>query len=393
MMIDQSKTFYKFTIVHSFLIGLFPFYLPVFLWKQGYSLSSISFFISWTGVGFIAALMFWNKNKSGSMPQKMILGSFVLEIFLLAGLFFASVRPLLPLIGLLNGIYNCFFWISNRILFLETLHQTDIGKKYGNFQIIVAIVLKMGIISGGLLLDNHGLLSILLFSLFIVITGFMLLFSPSMVPTHHLISLNFKRFSLKQLLQFNDKFRSKLIFSIDGLFLFLESYFWILTLFFMVNQSFLELGAVVIFLMVIFGILFYFIKDRIDKMPTGLMYRITVFLYILSWIFRGLITENLGLPILFILLVFISFFTSLFRLSFNKQFFEIARSTSQTKYILFKSLYSQFFLAIQFSIIGLLFYLTTSAEFSLNYLYFTSSVIATTYFFYRPYPAVLSSDR
>jgi len=389
---NQTRFFYRFTIVHSFLIGLFPFYLPVFLWKQSYSFSDISFFISWTGVGYLVALWFWNKQEIGNHPQRMIVGSFMLEIILLIGLFFSEIRPLLPLIGLLNGFYNCFFWISNRILFLETINQSDVGRKYGNFQIIVAIVLKMGILSGGLLLDDHGLTSIFIFSLFIVVTGLMFLFSSSMTGGQPLVSLNVSKFSLRQLLQFKDNFRSKLVFSIDGLFLFLESYFWILTLFLITHESFLKLGAVVIILMIIFGFLFYFIKNSIDKMPVGLMYRISVGLYILSWIFRGLITDKLGLPALLLLLVFISFFTSLFRLSFNKQFFEIARSTSRSQYIMIKSYYSQFFLAIQFFIIGLLFYFTSSIQFSLNYLYLTSSIIALVYFFYRPFiPASISN--
>ncbi|MFT5506687.1 MAG: hypothetical protein ACI8XC_004415, partial [Gammaproteobacteria bacterium] len=33
----NSNTFYQYLGLHSLLIGIFPFYIPVYLWKQGFS--------------------------------------------------------------------------------------------------------------------------------------------------------------------------------------------------------------------------------------------------------------------------------------------------------------------------------------------------------------------
>jgi hypothetical protein len=47
------NTFYQYLGLHSLLIGIFPFYIPVFLWKQGFNIGDISFFIAIAGAGCI----------------------------------------------------------------------------------------------------------------------------------------------------------------------------------------------------------------------------------------------------------------------------------------------------------------------------------------------------
>ena len=53
--------FYHFTGIHSLLIGFFLFYVPVYLWKLGVTLSGISYFISMIGLGFCCTLWCWER--------------------------------------------------------------------------------------------------------------------------------------------------------------------------------------------------------------------------------------------------------------------------------------------------------------------------------------------
>ena len=55
------KQFYQFLGIHSFLIGLFPFFVPVFLWQLGLDLAQIAFFIAITGTGFVFSLWIWDR--------------------------------------------------------------------------------------------------------------------------------------------------------------------------------------------------------------------------------------------------------------------------------------------------------------------------------------------
>ncbi len=377
------RNFYKFVGLHTFLIGLFPFYIPMFLWKLKYSISEISFFIAMTGIGYCFSLWFWDRMHKRVSLQKMIQLSFLLELLLLITVFASHQSTVLPILAILYGAYNCFFWITNRILFFEIVTPANSGKNFGNFQIIVTIILKTGVFCGGFLLDRYNYSSIFVFSLLVAILsiGFFSRMQKVAPLSRSLLRVKAIRFS--SILKFKDAYRSKLVFSIDGLFLYLESFFWVITLFLIVHESFWQLGLLVILLMAIFGLVFFLIKNSIDRMPGNLVYRISVGLYVISWLLRGLLHEDMELPLLFLLLVSITFFTSLFRLSFNKRFFDLARTTTQQQYIFFKSYYSQFFIAVLFGLIGFLLLAVDDAKQAMRYTYFAAGIIALGYFFYR----------
>ncbi|MBT4090378.1 MAG: hypothetical protein HOE30_17975 [Deltaproteobacteria bacterium] len=248
---------------------------------------------------------------------------------------------------------------------------------------MVSIILKIGVFCGGFLLDRYSYLSIFIFSSLVAILSVASFANGQHIGQLSPSLLQIKAIRLSSIIQFKDDYRSKLVFSIDGLFLYLESFFWVITLFLIVHESFWQLGMLVIVLMAIFGVVFFLIKNRIDRMPSRIVYQTSVVLYILSWFLRGLLNEEIDLPVLFLLLVLITFFTSLFRLSFNKRFFDLARTTTQQPYILFKSYYSQFFIAVLFGLIGLFLLTVDDAKQGMRYTYFTAGVVALGYFFYR----------
>ncbi len=380
----QRKSFYQFISIHTFLIGLFPFYLPVFLWKLGYALSDISFFIAMSGLGYCAALWSWQRIQRKMVLKNIILISFLLELILLGAIYFSDAGLFYPILALLYGIYNCFFWIMNRVLFTVTVTASDSGKHYGNFQILVAIILKAGVFLGGFLLDRYGYSAVFVLSIVISALG-----SALFMLNRGLASLSrevarLKPVNLSGLLGFRDKFGSRLVFSIDGLFLFLESFFWMISLFIIVKESYWQLGMLVIGLMIAFGLIFYLIKNRIDRLPGQLMYRISVSLYILSWIMRGALGDDLQLPVVVLLLIMITFSTSMFRLAFNKRFFDLANTTTAFHYIFLKSYFSQLFLALIFTVIGLVLLNTSNVQQALRSVYLFAGLIAAGYYLYRP---------
>nr|MDA3788604.1 hypothetical protein [Desulfobacula sp.] len=177
---------------------------------------------------------------------------------------------------------------------------------------------------------------------------------------------------------------SKFVFAIDGIFLYLESYFWMISLFLIVRQSYWKLGLLVIFLMVLFGAVFVIIKNSIDRLPANKMYIAAVCLYSLSWILRGVLSERLDTSMLILLLAVITFCTSIFRLAFNKRFFDIAKATTAHEYIFVKSYFSQFFLAV-FALVGFIFLLLKPGDVleQISIVYLTAALISFVYFFYN----------
>jgi MFS family permease len=381
-MTATSGNIHRFIGFHSFLIGLFPFYIPVYLWKMGITLSGIAFFIALTGVGFCIALWMWDRLHKRISLRTIIALSFILEGGVLSLIFWGERPFFLPVFALLNGAYTSFFWTTQRVLFFQTIRPTDSGKKYGNLQIIVVLSLKSGIFIGGLLLDRFGYSIVFLLSSLVTVSAVIAFLSGNKVPRLPPELLHIRPLSIAGVVRFKDDFRSKSVFILDGLFLYLESYFWMISLFLIVQESFWELGILVIGLMILFALLFLVIKNAIDRLPATLFYRISVLLYALSWLLRGWADERLGTVGLLLFLILIAFFTSLFRLSFNKRFFDLALSTTSYRYLIYKSYYSQAALAVLFGIVGAIILIFDYSETVLKTVYFVSAMIASGYVVY-----------
>ncbi len=375
--------FYIFLGFHSFLIGLFPFYIPVYLYASGFSLQQICLFITITGVGFCISLYYWERITHRIAFPYLVVFSYLSEWILLSLFLFDKSLVFLGIAALVNGIFNCNFWIIQRLLFLETINPENSGKKFGNFQIFVLVILKFAIFLGGMLLESLGFLS-----LYFVSVGVVLLSSVFFLKTKMKVQFrnewrNSRALSVEKVLSFQDEYQSKWIFAVDGIFLYLESYFWIITLFLIVRESFSRLALLVILLTVLFGFLFIFIKNKIDTIPVNIFYKSTVILYSLAWILRATLPEVQQKLFLLIILAVITFCTSLFRLAFNKRFFDIAQFSTPHEYIFFKSYYSQGFLVL-FSLIGLVVSSTTGSTVEkLSFIYLGAAVFSLIYLLYR----------
>ncbi|HID44466.1 MAG TPA: hypothetical protein EYP34_01755 [Chromatiaceae bacterium] len=379
-----SRLFYRFLGLHSFLIGLFPFFIPVFLWRLGYDLTEISSFIAITGLGFVVTLWVWDRVHKTLPLNFIIAASFLIEITLLAIVFLDEQPGFLFFFALVNGAYNCFFWITQRALFFETLDETNTGRKFGNFQVVVVVIIKLGVLFGGLLLDKAGYLSVFLISVLIGLAGmasFFLLSSPMKLPS----SLRADApLGFGELLRFRDTHGSRPVFLLDGPLLFLESYFWMISLFLLAHESFWKLGALVILLGLSFSALFFLIKNRIDRMPGQRIYAFAVAGYCLSWLMRAAVGDHLSLGWLFTTLVLITFCTSFFRLAFNKRFFDLAQHTSAHRYLFLKSYYSQTAIALGFGLAAALLHTHGSmGTEALQISFVMAACVTPLYFLYR----------
>ena len=380
-MISLTRNLYSFLGLHSFLIGMFPFYIPVYLYKAGFSLAQICFFIAITGIGFCSSLYLWDRISKRVSLRYLIVFSFLSELILLTLFFIEKEMIFIVISGFFNGIFNCSFWMIQRLLFLDTITVQNSGEKFGNFQIFVLLVLKTGILAGGAMLEKYGFLSVYIFSAGMVMAAvlFFLLKEKGIEFDTGVTSAS--PLHLRQIAGHKDPFNSKSVFAVDGIFLYLESYFWMISLFLIARQSYWKLGLLVIFLMILFGAVFVMIKNSIDRLPTNKMYAAAVCLYSLSWILRGMLSDRLDNVSLLFLLAVITFCTSIFRLAFNKRFFDIAKTTTAHEYIFIKSYFSQFFLAVA-ALLGFLMPMSGDIGEQLSTVYMTAALISLVYLFY-----------
>ena len=376
------RSFYLFVAIHSFLIGLLPIFIPIILWNKGLMLADIAYFIALSALGFIISLYFWDRLRAAGDWSKIVAGSFVFEILLVIILLWDFAPILLSLGALINGAAGCFYWSTQRVLFQRITQTNNSGDRFANFQILVMIVIKLGNLLGSYLLAAAQINLLLIIFISISTLGYWLLRRTLISQMEILSHSQPKAFSLLEVIHFKDTFKSKAIFFIDGVFLFLESYFWVLSLYLLTQQNLLKLGLLIVFLSVLLAFVFYLIKKSIDRINAQRIFTIAVFGYAFSWLLRGELTIQEGPLLLYSGILLIAFLSSFFRLAFNKRFYDVASSARPIQYIICKSYYSQFALVLFFSLAGYLFNNSDVPLQQLQHLYLLIIPLVFVYLFY-----------
>ena len=374
-MLAGVRYFYQFSALHAFLIGLLPFFLPTILWRQGYSLADIALFISVSGLGYFISLALWEKLRASKNRLWAVRGSFIIEFMLVAYLVIIDEQLNLITLALLNGLYGCFYWMSQRFLFKDLSSQKNSGNHFGNFQILVGVMLKVGILSGAFLLEGEGRSLLLVLTSLLTIAGLAITCKKSLAEE---ISgaLSFEQVPFSRAMTLKGSPNSRLVFIVDGLFLFLESYFWTLSLYFLNQENLMQLGGVVVGLTIAMAVLFWLIKNTIDRTAGVTLFKVAAALYAFSWALRALVNPEYSQFVQLPMILLVAFLTSLFRLSFNKLFFDRSEQTETYSYLLAKSYYSQLGVVLFFGF--LVFWLQGAKEplTALNSVYWCAALLA-----------------
>lgn len=390
--LTNKQFFTTFTALHSFGIGLLPFFLPVLLWQQSQQLSVVTEFIGWTGVGFIIALFLWNKLYQAGYWRLLAIISFMLETTLIYLILFHFNQEHLILFGLLNGLFNCSYWMLQRVLFSTISSAGNSGEQFGNFQIIVGLSLKAGILVGGFWAMSQPGIIVLLSMTTSLWFCYIILFKSENEHERALIGL---KTDSENKIQGKISLRDKLIFLLDGPFLYLESYLWVLTIYQLSHQNTATFSLLIVGLSVTLAILFFIIKRVIDNHSQTRMYQLATGLYCGTWLIRGGIATvqdpDLAWQATTLALITVAFFTSLFRLYFNKRFYDKAKQRQTYNYLLTKSLYSQVGICLFFFFITT--YLANSpGEETPALIYWLMAPVASIFFLYMPRPRQDTED-
>ena len=379
-----ARTFYLFTGFHSFLLGLLPLFIPVILWDKGVTINDIASFIALTGVGFLFALYYWDRLRAKQSWLIIVSLSFCFQSLFVILLVFDNMALIMTLGALINGAAGCFYWSTQRLLFQAITEDKNTGNTFGNFQILVVVALKIGVLVGSYLLGIEYFAVLLGLSFIVSLIGFFTV--QQSLTQHHqsILSLDqqIPALNLQQILNFKDRSHSRLIFAVDGLFLFLESYFWVLTIYMLTQENVMQLGLIIIALSFALALIFWVLKKQIDRVNVQRIYLIAVLGYALSWYLRTQFDTSLSPVILYSGLLLVAFLSNFFRLAFNKRFYDIARQDQPTRYIICKSYYSQFMLVLFFSVIAFVLKQESEALIQLQVIYYFSIPFVFIYLIY-----------
>ena len=173
------------------------------------------------------------------------------------------------------------------------------------------------------------------------------------------------------------------MFWFDGVFLYLESYFWILSLYWLTQENVMTFGLLVVALALILAVVFFLIKNQIDRMNQNTVYVGAVVVYALSWWLRGMLDTSGSATYLYALVVLIAFLTSFFRLAFNKRFYDIAAQQNTPLFLLAKSYYSQLGILVFFSSAYVIFLQQGRQTADFSWIYFGAALAAVGYLCFR----------
>ena len=373
-----------------------PFFVPVYLWRLGLDLAGLCLLLGLSGIAFSAALGPWQRMATAHPLRRLLAATFALELLLVAAVVLAghllggdaapasAAATLLvaALVGIANGAYNAFFWTTQRTLFAGLGDERDSGRRYGNLQIVVAVFLKVGILAGGVLVERELLGWALLASAAIALATMRWIAGDAGdAPLHA-----GPRTSWRASLAYRDRARSASAFAVDGPFLYLESHFWTLSLFLLVSEDSARLGVVVVALAVLFALLFLLVRSRIDRSAVDGVYRASVMLYALSWLLRVAVDDASPAVVTLSLLVAVTFCSSLFRLAFNKRFFDVAaRGAEPVAYLVAKSHVSQLWIALVFLPLAAVLAVADAGppEATLDAIYVAAAALSLVYLRYR----------
>ncbi|WP_413691660.1 MFS transporter [Psychromonas sp. KJ10-2] len=359
-----------------------PLFIAVILWDKGLTISDIASFIALTAVGFILALYYWDRLRAQHSWTKLISLSFLLQSLFVMLLIWGSHDYLISIGALVNGAAGCFYWSTQRLLFQAITEDNNTGNTFGNFQILVVFALKVGVLIGSYLLGMEYFVGLLVLSLALSLLGFVWV-NKSLNNHTQLDKLKqVPAFTLQQVAKFQDQHRSSLIFVVDGLFLFLESYFWMLTIYMLTQENVMQLGLILIALSILLALIFFVIKKYIDRVNAQKIYRIAVLGYAFSWAIRGFLDKEMDSLVIYSGLLLAAFLSNFFRLAFNKRFYDIARQDKPTRYIICKSYYSQCMLVVFFSIIAVFTMTSGTAIHQLQVIYYLCTPLVLVYFVY-----------
>ncbi|PKH07680.1 hypothetical protein [Moritella sp. Urea-trap-13] len=368
-----ANYFTVFSAIHSFVIGLLPFYLPILIWQQYQQLAPLTEFIAWTGAGFVMALWGWHQLFIRGYWRTLVTLSFVFEVGLIYVALFHVASTNLIILGLLNGLFNCSYWMLQRILFNSISGSNNTGRLFGNLQLILGLSLKLGILLGGYFMQTHPWV---IFALSLIAGMGFCVMALSSLTTQAFVYKQSDHAQAKSALSLRDK----LVFLVDGPFLYLESYLWVVSIFHLTNNDTSQFSLTVIALSLALGVIFYFIKNTIDKQPQQRLYQVATLLYLGGWLVRGWITADWSGFTIGLGLLSIAFATALFRLYFNKRFYDKAKQQANYHYLISKSLYSQLGILVFFSGLTLLANLIT---FSLSQVYWAVLPLIAVYVLYQ----------
>jgi len=359
----ELNELYISVAIKSFAISMISIFIPIYLLKLNYSLTTV--FIFYAILNFSHALFVIPAAKISSkygFKHSIFYSIPILIIFYLALYTLKQFHWPIYLLAVIFGINNALYWIGYHVDFSRFSDKKNRGKEVGTVKIVSSIFYVLGPIIGGLIITFVGFQALFATVSILLLTSAIPLFFSKDIhnPINFSIRRIFKGQSIKNTFAF-------IGYGIEGG---AASVIWPVFIFFSILNNFTTLGLVSS-LSVSFSLLFVFIIGRFSDVRRRLVLKIGSLLNTVIWGVRFFIKTTLQV---FIVDSFYGISQTLIYIPFDALSYDKANKSNIVKFIMFREIVIQSGRMIFFLIMAIIATLTVGFFFgggaSLLFLFF-----------------------
>lgn len=317
---SNQKKFNMYVFLSTFSRNLIEVFIPIILYKFGYSLKEVIFYYLLVNL-FLILLVYpciaFSKKFSNRTLSLIGILSFVLVQLLLTKIVYSM--NYIIILSFLYSLYRIGYWLARRFYNLKVIHKKDISKSYSFISIVNQIALIISSYVGALFLDFVSIEVLTIISILLFIISLLPLYMLKFEHEKNDVKLDLigtiKKIPLSNLYLFGSYESINVI-----------KFFFSLYLFIYVKDNYQTVGIMNLLTNLSTIIFAYFYGKKINKKENYLK---------LSIIFIGIVylLKANSTSYLLVLIAFLEgIATKMYELSMSKEFYSLSKKFEYANY-------------------------------------------------------------
>jgi len=335
---SRMSKIYIFQAVFTFIKSMIGVFIPIYLYKLGYSIISIILY----NIGLSLVMLIFMPitvkiiNKIGF--KYTLLLSILIYFFHLVSLNFIS--------GIYSiyffhfswftfGIYIAIFWPTMHSEFAVNLSNKKTSSELGTVKIIMIIFSSFAPLIGGIFLGVYSYFYLLIFSSIFMIFGLIPLLLAEDIKLKY---FDFNYIDYLKLIKNSNYNFSKLAFASEGIEHVLILLLWPIIIFFILNENYVNFGFLFTIISIITVLFILYFKKYIDSHDKNFILKISTRFLSFSWFLKSLILF-FNILIFYFIESMSRIILSVFELSYLSIFYKNAKKVGYMNYVILRELY------------------------------------------------------
>lgn len=300
---------YITNVIRSFAFALIGVFVPVYLIKIGYPLSSVFYFYLYWAIWtfFLMALVAKCYTKIGIKHAILFSTPIIIAYFLLL-YSLETYSWNLAFVAFVSALANSFYWPAFHIEFIRSSDKEHRGEELGTMNVLSYIAVIFAPLVGGVVIAFFGFKILFGFVALLLLVSPIPLFFSGEVYTP--VKFSFRRvFHRNHLRNFS-------VFFVEGVVNYTETVIWVVFIF-LILKSFISLGLLATLVLFFTAFVTFIIGRLSDVMGKRKLMRVGIVSTAVTWFFRtvaksllffGVLNSLFGIAFTFISIPYMALF-------------------------------------------------------------------------------------